>query len=78
MKQHRILAFGIIAEKIDAAETTIEGANDSEELLRILYLKYPQLSGMKFTVSINRKIIHGNQLLAEGDEIGLLPPFSGG
>lgn len=68
----------MIAEKINTSEFFVESANDSEELLRMLYLKYPQLSEMKFTISINRKIIHDNQLLGEADEIGILPPFSGG
>lgn len=68
----------MIVEKINTAEFFVDGASDSDELLGMLYSKYPQLNGMKFTVSINRKIIHGNQLLGEADEIAILPPFSGG
>lgn len=78
MKRYKVLAFGIVAEKINSDEIFADGVSDSDELLRMLYSKYPQLHETKFTVSINRKIIHGNKPLGDGDEIGLLPPFSGG
>lgn len=74
----KILAFGMVAEKINATEFYLQDVNSTNELLDILHEKYPQLKEMKFTLSVNRNIANQNVSINAGSEVALLPPFSGG
>lgn len=74
----KILAFGVIAEKIQTTEFYLEGITNTDELFGILYEKYPQLKEIKFAFSVNRNIVNRNVLLQPESEVALLPPFSGG
>ena len=40
--------------------------------------RYPKLRDLSFLISNNKKIVVENISLNQGDEIALLPPFSGG
>jgi len=73
-----IIAFGIIAEKTGNATLSFANCNNLETLKAMLFQEFPELKELSFLISVNRKIIHGNMQLNEGDEIALLPPFSGG
>jgi molybdopterin converting factor small subunit len=50
------------------------------ELQNHLYDKFPKLKDEHYLVAVNHKIISENENpdLHHGDEIALLPPFSGG
>jgi molybdopterin converting factor small subunit len=74
----KILLFGVLAQKANAGEVFLPFEADTNHLLVNFGEKFPELAGQKFTVAINKKIISGNTELHEGDEIALLPPFSGG
>lgn len=74
----KIIAFGMVAEKINATEFYLQGVTTADELLNLLYEKYPQLKNIKFTLSINRNIANKNVAINAGSEVALLPPFSGG
>ncbi len=78
MNELTIKTFGMVAEKTGRAELSISGVEDTEALLELLYRMYPDLVGVKFAIAVNRKIVHGNTPLEPGNEIALLPPFSGG
>ena len=73
-----LLAFGIIAEKIGASNLSLEDIKDTDTLKEKLGQQYPALQELNFTVSVNRKIVHGNTVLDDHAEVALLPPFSGG
>lgn len=73
--------FGMIAETIGKIEE--EMFVDVEqitplEFTNILQKKYPQLQTMSFKIAINQTIVAEDSIIYEGDEIALLPPFSGG
>ncbi len=72
----KVKAFGLIAE-ITGTEFYLN-ADDVTALQTILHEKFPNLEGKKFAIAVNRKIITGEQPIADGDEIALMPPYSGG
>ena len=66
----------------DALEMEMnEGAN-VEALVALISAKLPQLEeilGKKAVfISVNQEMAKNKDILSEGDEVGLLPPFSGG
>lgn len=72
----KIIAFGRIAE-ITGKELTIN-ASDTDTLKQQLAGKFPQLSGMKYAVAVNKKMTEGNTELNTHDTVALMPPYSGG
>ncbi len=74
----KIIAFGIIAEKVQAKELMLENVSDTDSLRKHLAEKYPALSGIKISIAVNKNIVTQNTVLNHGNEVALLPPFSGG
>jgi sulfur-carrier protein len=75
-----VLFFGILADKIGMSSMTFSGAKTLDELILEIQNKFPSISqkNTKYIVSRNQEIVRTNVNLIEGDEIALLPPFSGG
>jgi molybdopterin synthase sulfur carrier subunit len=74
----RVVAFGMIAEKIKTNQLELEYMPDTEVLLGYLYQQYPDLQHAKFSIALNKKMTVGKTLIPLGAEVALLPPFSGG
>lgn len=77
--QVRVMAFGVLKDWLGAAPADVElreGASVGD-LLERLGARAPQvLRGI--AVSVNSEYASAAQVLREGDEVGLLPPVSGG
>lgn len=75
----QVLFFGKLAELSETKllELNIE-ENTFEEVLKIIYEKYPLIENENFSIAVNKKIISGEYIFNENDEIALMPPFSGG
>ncbi len=73
-----LLCFGQLAEILQAGRVTMEGKPDTDTLKKHLMEQYPALAAVRFTMAVNRNIVHENTPLAPGDVIALMPPFSGG
>lgn len=81
MKAHtlKILFFGMTAEAAGCREVETDCPATTGDLQKILFDKYPLLKTQKFTIAVNEQVInHKHHPLQPGDEIALLPPFSGG
>jgi molybdopterin synthase sulfur carrier subunit len=52
--------------------------SDVQSLHTFLLSEFPGLQYKKFTYAVNQTIVHFEQPLQAGDEVALLPPFSGG
>lgn len=78
MEQFKIKTFGLIAEKLPESDFEFPFYENTEELLWALKKEYPQLVSLKFSVAVNKEVVHQNHALQENDEIALLPPYSGG
>lgn len=70
--------FGQIAEVTNKNEEQLEVSGTSiSELLEQLYSMYNSLNNKDFKVAQNQKLVELDTKLT-GNEIALLPPFSGG
>jgi len=74
----KILVFGQLSEIINGSEFELLAITNTDELNKKLFELYPKLEDMKFSLAINKKIIHENTPLNHEDIVALLPPFSGG
>jgi len=74
----RLKAFGMLAEKIGADSLEIENPGSSEALRRLLLQQFPVFQSLTFRMAVDRKLIHEETDISAGQEIALLPPFSGG
>jgi molybdopterin synthase catalytic subunit/molybdopterin converting factor small subunit len=78
--QVRVLPFGVLKDWLGASVSTVElppGATVAE-LLKRLSERQPLLLLRGIAVSVNAEYAQASQVLREGDEVGLLPPVSGG
>ncbi|HUX45512.1 MAG TPA: molybdenum cofactor biosynthesis protein MoaE [Terracidiphilus sp.] len=76
----RILPFGMLKDSLGAAERPVElpeGATVGD-LLAELQAQHAPLTLRGIAVSVNAEYATAAQALREGDEVGLLPPVSGG
>jgi sulfur-carrier protein len=74
----QVLFFSSVADCTKMPGTAVVGVADVQQLLTKLKMDYPGLEKEQFTVAVNREITHKNTPLRDGDEVALLPPFSGG
>ncbi|MDG6911388.1 MAG: MoaD/ThiS family protein [Nitrososphaerota archaeon] len=58
----------------------LEGKSTAGDLLDRLLREYPRLRPMKATIrlSINQEVVDASAPVADGDEVGVLPPVAGG
>lgn len=78
--QVRVLPFGILKEWLGAGDLAMElpeGATVAE-LLASVAARSPAAALRGIAVSVNAEYAAATQVLHEGDEVGLLPPVSGG
>lgn len=76
----KILFFGPLAESSGAKEVYIK-LGDSKMLSHIKNLldeKYLKTSNLPYMLAVNREQVTGDMALNSGDEIAIMPPFSGG
>ncbi len=76
----RILPFGILKESLGSDPFALElprGATVADLLARLI-ARAPAVESLGIAVSVNAEYANQKQILRENDEIGLLPPVSGG
>lgn len=80
LSTYRIKTFGITREILGGKEAVVEVAGTSvQELRAVLYRNYPGLKGLRsLMIAVNNEYAGDDDLLAETDEIALIPPVSGG
>ncbi len=78
MKQIKVLFFGALSELTGKQMEKIELLGGLDELLEIVKQMYPDIKNVKFTAAINQEINSSKKELSNGDEVALLPPFTGG
>jgi MoaE-MoaD fusion protein len=81
--QVRILPFGILKDWLGSSPATVElheGATVSDLLDRLARVApgRPAVALRGIAVSVNAEYAGGSHILRDGDEVGLLPPVSGG
>jgi molybdopterin synthase catalytic subunit len=80
MIQVRVLCFGVLKDWLGASAATVELAEGATvaELLAKLSERRPEALLRGIAVSVNAAFATQALTLCEGDEVGLLPPVSGG
>lgn len=73
-----LLCFGQLAEQLGWTQRPMPCPDNTDALRAQLLEQFPQLKSMRFTISVNRTIAHNNTPLRPGDQVALMPPFSGG
>ena len=80
----RLRLFANLKELVgkEALELEMKAGADVEALIRTISSELPALSEIlekkAVFISINMEMAKNKDILSEGDEVGLLPPFSGG
>lgn len=82
--QVTVIPFGVLKDWLGPSAATVElpGGSSVAMLLERLHVKLPagtaaQILG-SIAVSVNAEYAQAGQILRDGDEVGLLPPVSGG
>ena len=78
MKNIKVLFFGALSEVAGQQEEVFAVSGKLDELLNLVKKKYPDIAGMNFSAAINQEINGAKNTLSDGDEVALLPPFTGG
>ena len=77
-----ILYFAILRERLRREQDTLElpAAATVADALAVIATRDPEIAGLlpQVQTAVNRKVSTGDQALAEGDELALLPPVAGG
>lgn len=78
--KYRIKTFGVTREIIGDREKVIETNGQTvAELRKTLHQQYPELTGLRsLLIAVNNEYAEDTTELQESDEIGLIPPVSGG
>lgn len=71
-----ILSFGQLAS-ITGSRFAFE-ASSTDVLVAALKQQFQELEQIKFVLAVNKNITTHDTILADGDTVALLPPFSGG
>lgn len=80
MMQVHVLAFGVLKDSLGAEAIPVELKEGAAvaDLLAQLAARWPGLMLRGIAVSVNAEYAAASQVLRAGDEVGLLPPVSGG
>lgn len=73
-----LLIFGQLNEVISKNKLDLSMIQNTDDLLKELQVKFPELSTMNYAIAVNKNIIHQSTTLTQNDTIALLPAFSGG
>lgn len=78
--QVRVLPFGILKESLGAVPFALDlpGGATVADLLARLGVQTPAVERLGIAVSVNAEYAARGKVLRENDEVGLLPPVSGG
>lgn len=80
--QVRVRLFAAAREIVGRGEVSVELKEGGTvgELLEHVFSQYPGLKGIaaSLLIAVNREFAERNAKLQEGDEVGVIPPVSGG
>ena len=75
----KIKYFGMIEEVTRISEETREvGSISAEELRSLLEKEYEGLETLTYRIAVNGQLDQEENMIPEGAELALLPPFAGG
>ncbi len=73
----KIQLFGQLKEMAGVPELTTDAA-DTDGMIKELGIRFPLLKNLKCLIAVDRNIVQTNTTIKPGQELALLPPYSGG
>ncbi len=77
----RVRFFASLRERLRTSEASRELPHGAtvDDLLRTLHADFPDLAGSgRVSIAVNAEYVDRRHALADGDEVALIPPVSGG
>ncbi|MBP9932344.1 MAG: MoaD/ThiS family protein [Chitinophagaceae bacterium] len=74
----QLRVFGPITDVLQNQEMDFAEQTAVSQFREMLLLLYPALNQQTFVIAVNHKMAEADLILTKGDEVALLPPFSGG
>jgi molybdopterin synthase catalytic subunit len=76
----RVHLFAGLRERLGAPEVDLEVRDGAtvDDALAALGRRHEGLAGSRFTTALNRRYVERSAAIADGDELALIPPVSGG
>jgi molybdopterin converting factor small subunit len=65
-------------KQITGAPEIITDATDTDGLMREVAARFPLLKNLTCLIAVDRNIVQTNTAIKAGQELALLPPYSGG
>lgn len=78
LNKMKILYFGVLSEIAGKSEENLDFSGPISKLQLKLSEMYPEIQKHRFQISLNQQIVDNSQIVNQGDEVALLPPFTGG
>jgi sulfur-carrier protein len=73
----KIQLFGQLKQITGTSGLTTD-ATDTDGLIKEIAGRFPILENLTYLIAVDRTIIQTNTAIKEGQELALLPPYSGG
>lgn len=72
-----VLLFGRLAE-VCGQKNIMFDMPDTDAVCEKIRIDFPEMKQLSFAIAVNQILIDRNTLLKDGDEVALMPPYSGG
>lgn len=73
----KIQLYGQLKQITGSSELTTE-AGDTDGLAKEMLARFPLCENVNYLIAVDRNIVQVNTAIKEGQELALLPPYSGG
>jgi sulfur-carrier protein len=73
----KIQLFGQLKQITGVSELTTD-AGDTDGLIKEIAARFPLLENLTYLIAVDRNIVQTNTAIKAGQELALLPPYSGG
>ena len=65
-------------KQMAGAPAIMADVTDTDGLIKEMAVRFPKLENLTCLVAVDRLVVRSNTPIGEGQEIALLPPYSGG
>ena len=73
----KIKLFGQLRQIMGSHELNTD-VSDTDALVREINRRFPELEKLNYRIAVDKNIIETNTPIQAGQELALLPPYSGG
>ena len=73
----KIKLYGQLKQIAGESEIIIEAA-DTDGLMKEIAGRFPMIENLTYLIAVDRNIVQTNTCIKAGQELALLPPYSGG